>query len=368
MAGVLLGAVGSVSGAACPAWPGWQSYRARFISGDGRVIDHGTESDITTSEGQAYSLFFSLVANDRAAFDLLLKWTTNNLAKGDLGNTIPAWKWGKRSDNSWGVMDPNSSTDADLWMAYSLAEAGRLWHDPAYSAIASNLAARILSEESASLDKLGRVLLPGRVGFRKPNGVVRLNPSYYPVQVMRRMASLYPRTQWDQIAMTSISTLIKTSENGFSPDWIVYDKHSGFQPDSEKKAQGSYDAIRVYLWAGMLAENEPARAVLLKKFDPMIQYVVQHGAPPLEVNTIKPTATGTGPVGFSAALLPMLAIHDQKPILEQQRLRVVNSQLFERWDNYYDQVLTLFGAGWLEKRYRFERDGKLLPTWNCHTS
>lgn len=368
LAGVLLASAGSATSAACNDWRDWQNYRSRFISGDGRVIDHGSESDITTSEGQAYSLFFSLIANDRNAFDLLLKWTTNNLSKGNFASTLPAWKWGKRNDGSWGVMDANSSADADLWMAYSLAEAGRLWKNPSYSELASQLASRIFSEETVSLDRLGRTLLPAPHGFKMPKSVFRLNPSYYPIQVLRRMASLYPDSQWDQVVITSINTLIKSSERGFTPDWVLYDNKSGFMPDAEKKAVGSYDAIRVYLWAGMLAETEPARAVLIKKLDPMIQYIVQHGVPPLEVNTTDASASGFGPVGFSSAMLPLLAIYNQKTVLEQQRLRVVNAQPTERWDNYYDQVLTLFGIGWLEKRYRFDRDGKLMPMWNCSSS
>ena len=84
------------------AWPLWQRYVETFIAGDGRVIDR-TASDRSTSEGQAYALFFSLVANDRALFQRVLRWTEQNLAQGDLRTTLPAWHWGKRRDGSWGV-------------------------------------------------------------------------------------------------------------------------------------------------------------------------------------------------------------------------------------------------------------------------
>ena len=31
------------------------------------------------------------------------------------------------------MLDPNSASDADVWMAYSLVEAGRLWKIPCYT-------------------------------------------------------------------------------------------------------------------------------------------------------------------------------------------------------------------------------------------
>jgi len=51
---------------ACQAdWPAWQSFKSGFISEGGRVVDANTPRKQTVSEGQAYALFFALVANDR---------------------------------------------------------------------------------------------------------------------------------------------------------------------------------------------------------------------------------------------------------------------------------------------------------------
>jgi endo-1,4-beta-D-glucanase Y len=55
-------------------WTLWNAYQSRFIDAQGRVIDH-TSGDRTTSEGQAYALFFALADNDRATFDRLTNWT-----------------------------------------------------------------------------------------------------------------------------------------------------------------------------------------------------------------------------------------------------------------------------------------------------
>ncbi len=94
-----------------------------MIDSQGRVIDHSAQ-DRTTSEGQSYAMFFALVDNDRIRFDKLLNWTEVNLAGGDLTQRLPAWSWGKSPDGSWKILDQNPAADADLWIAYSLLEAG----------------------------------------------------------------------------------------------------------------------------------------------------------------------------------------------------------------------------------------------------
>src|ERR1051325_10123812 len=108
----LLGAAGLlwsvVASAADETWPEWDRFAKRFIQDDGRVVDV-TFDQKSTSEGQSYGLFFALVANDRARFDQILHWTSDNLADGELGRKLPAWLWGERDDHSWGVKDPNSA-------------------------------------------------------------------------------------------------------------------------------------------------------------------------------------------------------------------------------------------------------------------
>jgi endoglucanase len=104
----------------------WESFRRHAIQSDGRVIERRA-NDRTTSEAQAYALFFALVANDRGQFERLLSWTQNNLAHGDLRKQQPAWLWGPDMSSRWRVLDANPAADADFWLAYTLLQAGRLW-------------------------------------------------------------------------------------------------------------------------------------------------------------------------------------------------------------------------------------------------
>ncbi len=193
IAAAMMLAGNSANAAQCQGQGDWAPYRTfveRFVQADGRVIDYSTPAQQTTSEGQSYGMFFALVANDRATFERLLNWTRANLAANqfDAQNVrLPSWQWGKKPDGSFGVLDPNSASDSDLWIAYDLLQAGRLWKEPAFTQLGTALAAQIVKQEVVDLPGLGPMLLPGPQGF-KVGDVTRLNPSYLPLPVLRALA------------------------------------------------------------------------------------------------------------------------------------------------------------------------------------
>lgn len=350
--------------AACGnGWAAWEGFKKEFISEGGRVVDGSIASKPTTSEGQAYALFFALVANDRNAFELILKWTEDNLANGDLTVRLPAWIWGKKADDSWGVIDGNPASDADLWIAYALGEAGRLWGVRRYVALSSLLANRILREESADLPGLGPSLLPAPAGFTPGPASWRLNPSYMPLQLMQWFARHCKDPRWEKLLASSRQIIKAASVKGYAPDWIIYDKEQGFQIDRQgsEKGEGSYNAIRVYLWAGMLAENAGDRRALLDTLKPMAQFVQDKGYPPESINVESGVANNAGSSGFSAALLPLLSSGGFSQAYEEQQLRIESKPL--KADAYYEQVLGLYAFGWQQQFYRFEASGNLVPRW-----
>ncbi len=194
-------------------WPLWQAYGQRMIAADGRVLDH-TAGDRTTSEAQAYAMFFALVANDRGQFDKLLNWTEANLAGGDLTVRLPAWSWGKNPDGGWKIMDPNPASDADLWLAYDLLEAGRLWREPRYERLGTLVASRIAQMEVAPVLGVGTTLMPGAIGFHPDPGTWILNPSYLPPFVLVRLATAFPEGPWTAILASLHPILAKGSPGG----------------------------------------------------------------------------------------------------------------------------------------------------------
>lgn len=344
---------------ACP-WPAWQAFKQQFLSEGGRVVDPGSERKQTFSEGQAYALFFALVAGDRPTFERILQWTENNLADGDLTARLPAWLWGRRDDDSWGVLDNNPASDADLWIAYALGEAGRLWQERRYVALSSLIAARVLREETADIPGLGLTLLPGPQGFQPAPRRWRLNPSYVPLQLMAWFASRSGAPAWQALEASSRRMILEASPRGFTPDWILFEAGQGFLPDLDgpDKADGAYNAIRVYLWAGTLAPDAPGRRQLLDQLTPMADYVARHGHPPERVDSRTGQGDKAGPPGFSAALLPFLQAVDARQALQEQQQRLEARPL--RPDAYYEQALALFALGWMQGRYRYARDGSLL--------
>src|SRR5262245_43490219 len=224
-------------------WPHlWRSYTGAFLDNQIRVID-SDDGDRTTSEGQAYAMFFALVANDRPRFDALLRWTQQNLASGDLAAHLPAWLWGQRADRTWGVLDENSAADADVWMAYTLIEAGRLWNERRYSQQGMKLAQRIAAEEIVDASHLGPMLLPGASGFGS-NDSHRFNASYLPLQLFIGLAHRDPNGPWARVAERIPALVSHSSPHGYATDWIELSASS-----MTPSAVGSYDAIRVYLWA-----------------------------------------------------------------------------------------------------------------------
>lgn len=364
---LLLAMFPSVLWAEC-SWPAWQRFAEQYIE-NGRVIDGSDPRQITTSEGQSYAMFFALLANDRERFANLHAWTERHLAKGDLSTHLPAWLWGRSQDGGGAVLDANSAADSDTWIAYSLAEAGRLWGDHHYRSQGYFLARHIAEQETRVIDTVGRVLMPAPEGFASDN-TLRLNPSYWMPQIFSRFAELQPNSVWPELAAALPDLLRDTAANGLSPDWVAW-RQGAWRQDPKSGQRGSYDAIRVYLWVGMLHPEARAAAALRDHFDVMLALTQERENVPEVVNVGSATARGNGPWGFSAALLPMLSNSGKTTLLEAQQQRVRNGRtnsdsLGQR--DYYNRVLDLFADAWMTGRLRFSASGAVQPNWQAGCS
>lgn len=389
--GALAGGAGALASTACAAPAGkpppaaarrlacddfdalWAGFVATFVQPDGRVLDPDTEARISTSEGQAYGLFFALVADDRPRFDALLHWTRQNLCGGDLAVRLPAWQWGRQRDGRWGVLDANAASDADLWLAWTLIEAARLWNAPALATDGRALLARIRAEEVADVPGLGPLLLPGPQGFVSEDRLHwRYNPSYTPLHLLRGLSSADPGGPWTALAEQSVRVLPAIAPNGLAPDWATWTvQHTAplrgrWIADTQQGDTGSYDAIRCYLWAGVAPADDPLRPALLQALSGIQRHTrsvplperfatrAAAGADPAAV------ARGTAPPGFVAALQPYLvALGDctgAQRLSERLAATCANPTTRLR---YYDHALALFSAGWLQQRWRCDRHGRL---------
>jgi len=386
--------LGGTGGCRQGPWTLWNAYASHFIDAQGRVVDP-QGGGRTTSEGQSYALFFALVSNDQARFEQVLKWTQANLAQGDLATHLPAWLWGKSKEGEWKTLDPTPAADADVWIAYSLVEAGRLWNNPAYSSLGREMMGLIARQEVGELPGFGMMLMPGPAALFTHKGTWTVNPSYVPLFIFERFSAIQSAGPWGAIAMNIPRLLAQSSRHGFAMDWVDYVPSDGFYPapapgaqpaqpqpqkgdqksgqSSEQKidlppAVGSYDAIRVYLWAGMLGEGQ-TRTDMIGSLSGMGAYLGNHGAPPEKVSDRGIPMEQDGPVGFSAAVLPYLrAFPNAEKVSAQQRIRMSaqldpNTGLYGKDPAYYDQNLVLFATGFLDERFRFGLRGELKVEW-----
>jgi endoglucanase len=344
-------------------WEDWQAFRAAFVTDDGRVVDW-SQNGRTVSEGQAYGLFFALVANDRTSFQRMLDWTDRHLADGDVSRRLPAWLWGQADDGTRKVLDPNPATDADLWIVYSLLEAARLWRVPAYETKARALLKLVREQSVVRYDNGVTLLKPAPTGFRFDDRV-RLNASYLMPAQLLRLQTLEPAGPWGAILAQYPAMLAELSPTGRIPDWSQF-REGRHELDTETGGVGSYDSIRVYLWAGMGPSSNPAAREVLANTKAFASMIEEAGRVPEKWAARSSWIEGEAPIGFHAALLPYYAALGDKAALQATRQRVLaarEQQLYGNPARYYDQVLVLFGKGYDDGWYRFDPAGRLVPRW-----
>lgn len=347
-------------------WPAWEAFAEGFIQADGRVVDH-TAGGRTVSEGQAYAAFFALVANDRERFDAVVSWTRNNLSDGSFATRLPAWLWGEKDDGSWGVIDANPASDADLWLIFALFEAARLWGAPDYNTMAQQLLIHVKDKVVPELPGVGSMLIPAPEGFLLESGHWRLNPSYLPEFQFRYLQEQDPEGPWMAIWRHHLALMQTHLTQGLAPDWYEVDDNGTPSVCSVTGSIGSYDAIRVYLWAAMAPTESSGQGMMpiLAAAAPVLRRAVT-GEPIEKVDTLTGEGQGTTPAGFAAALLPYFdALGDDSAVAAlRERLKT------DRHDghlgqpaHYFEQVLALFGEGFFERRFGFDGLGRLNTRW-----
>ncbi len=228
----------------------WRSYRARFISGEGRVVDTG-QGGISHSEGQGYGLLLAAAHDDRATFDKLWDWTKTHLALRE--DALLAWKWEPSKDGagSGRVPDLNNASDGDLLVCWALLRAGRRFHEARYITASRKISAAIRSELIRQTPQ-GSVLLPGAQGFIRDDGIV-VNLSYWVFPALEELyrAEHEPAFRALERSGHKLLSHARFGRWNLPPDWLLVGEElrpaPGFAP------RFGYDALRIPLylaWAG----------------------------------------------------------------------------------------------------------------------
>lgn len=225
------------------AYDQWSSFRARFVTDEGRIIDNAN-GNVSHSEGQGWGLLFAVSFNDKKTFENIFRWTVAALRRPS--DRLHAWRYTPATVPP--VADLNNATDGDIFIAAALARAAALWADDEYAAAAEAISRDILAR---LVRRVGRrlVLLPAITGFERSDGTV-INLSYYAFPFLADLARTTLSPQWEPLLNDGLSLITagRFGEWMLPPDWLLLDHASHLRPAPGWPPRFSFDAIRIPLW------------------------------------------------------------------------------------------------------------------------
>jgi endo-1,4-beta-D-glucanase Y len=351
----------------------WASYRQHFITAEGRLVLE-EQGGGTISEAQAYALLRAVWAGDEATFGRVCQWTRANLSREKShGDHLLAWKWGKTPDGSWGVLDWNTASDADMDYALALLLASRQgWRPPPgfpdYQVLARQVAGDIMAKEVVEMPDGALYLAPGNWHTQAPPYLI--NPSYFFPAAYRIFAQAGFDSRWSHLHADVYPFLERlcrgmgdTPGVGLVPDWVEVAANGKLFPHKERSQNFGWEAVRLpwrvaldRVWFGDLAAARLSREQFLPFFAREFQ---ARGKLLAEYHyTGKPLVDFESPVIYAGALAAGLAGGDKefawqmaKKILDFYQEKG-NQAYFISQDNYYANNWAWFGlalyAGWVK--------------------
>ena len=215
----------------------WTQFKKTYIE-YGRVIDIG-QNKISHTEGQGMALLLAVQNNDPETFAQAWNWTQSRLQVRD--DKLFAWSWSPEN----GVNDMNNASDGDLLIAWALSRAYTKWNKPSYLFAAIQVSQSIRAKLLRKTAK-GTVILPGVLGFEKPDGI-KLNLSYWVFPAINELSALDPAPEWEELRLTGLQ-LIQEARFGkwqLPPDWLNLQNDVIAPADND---QFGYDAVRIPLY------------------------------------------------------------------------------------------------------------------------
>lgn len=233
----------------------WLTYKDEHVEkGTYRTIDNA-RGDVTTSEGQSYTMLRAVWMGDKETFDGAWQWTQDNLFHTD--DHLFAWIWGKRSNGTYGVLidqnGENSASDADQDIALALIFAYSRWQDPTYLQSAHNIISDIWDKEVVDVNGTP-YLAADNVEKNSTSPQIIINPSYLSPAAYRIFAQIDTAHPWNKVVDSSYlvlnqsmqANLGKTKTVSLPPDWIALNRTTGtISTPASGDSNFSFDAMRV---------------------------------------------------------------------------------------------------------------------------
>ncbi len=233
----------------------YNDYKKEYWEKDtGRTLDK-ERNNITTSEGQSYTMLRAVWTSDQQTFDKTWAWTKEQLQRRD--NNLFAWKWGQRSDGTYGVLTDqggqNTASDGDSDIALALLMAAGRWQQQEYLDEAKKIIPSIWEAEVIEVN--GRPYFASNNLEKQSTTDAVMNPSYLSPYAYREFAKIDRSHDWNKLVDTSYelinasldSQLDKSKSAQLPPDWLLLNRDTGAiraPQGSDLTTNYSFDAMR----------------------------------------------------------------------------------------------------------------------------
>ena len=237
----------------------WEQFKHQYIIPDGRVVDTGNNG-VSHTEGQGTALLCAVAANDHAAFDSILLWTTANF---DLnGNGLYARLWRPNQ----GVTTSDDAADGDILITWALIRADEKWHVPAYRARALRSIGAIKTMLLQERDGF-EILLPGSEGFDQPKAVT-INLGYWIFPAFKTFAKLDKDPVWARLGSDGLRliALARFGQDQLPADWVDLSGQDDLAPSHLYPPRFGHDAMRIPLYLAWGSDHSNRLAALEAPF------------------------------------------------------------------------------------------------------
>ena len=255
----------------------YSTYKRTILEpGTLRALDNTQEKNLTTSEGQSYTMMRAVWSDDQDTFSQVWQWTKDNMQRDD---KLISWRFGQLPDGRYGVQTDNggqnTATDADVDIAYALIMASNRWKTATYLYDADAMINAIWQKEVVLVN--GQPTLASNDIERNNTESILINPSYFAPYAYRIFAKVDPAHDWNGVvdssysllAMSSDAKLDMKSSSGLVPDWARLDRTTGtLTADTTLSTTYGYDAFRTpwRLALDYRYNKEPRARQILEKF------------------------------------------------------------------------------------------------------
>ncbi|HUV72117.1 MAG TPA: glycosyl hydrolase family 8 [Clostridia bacterium] len=333
----------------------WEYFKKNFIINYGQVIDP-VNTDITTSEGQAYTMLRAVWEDDQGTFNNLWQWTKDHLQHRNQDKLL-SWSWVKEG-NEYKLGDFASAADADEDIALALLFAHKKWKEDSYLDEAKEIINDIWKQEVREIN--GRYYLISGTDKKEREGYL-INPSYFSPATYKIFAEVDKTHPWKKLADNSyqfLNTLGQMSGNQtyLPKNWVIVDEGGTIKSASQYVQKEpdfyGYDAFRT-MWRVALDAlwfKDSRAKGYLKKIEPFfLEKWKGKGRFAAVYDLQGKEKTNYNSLSTDAGALSVISITN--PELSQEIFQKFFANTFNYkdgcWDNpkdYYDQSWGWFGS------------------------